>query len=114
MDENHLPKQSFRRGVGNAATPSSSLAQTWQATNPPPACHFRCDLLRSARQLPLALFASQFPTVANRLRPLSTPTSQRDLDALAAGAAPGRARTTRKEPTSKSRHHGCGIRLKTV
>jgi len=52
--------------------------------------------------------------VANRLLPLSTPTSQRDLDALAAGAAPGRARTTRKEPTSKSRHHGCGIRVKTV
>jgi putative transposase len=52
--------------------------------------------------------------VANRLLPLSTPPSQRDLDALAAGAAPGRARTTRKEPTSQCCHHGCGIRVKTV
>jgi hypothetical protein len=52
MDENRLPRQFFRRGVGNAATPSSSLAQTWQATDPLPACHFRCDLLRSAHRLP--------------------------------------------------------------
>ena len=52
MDENRLPRQFFRRRVGNAATPSSSLAQTCQATDPLPACHFRCDLLRSAHRLP--------------------------------------------------------------
>jgi hypothetical protein len=34
MDENRLPKQSNLSGVGSAATPSSSLAQTWQDTDP--------------------------------------------------------------------------------
>jgi transposase len=65
-------------------------------------------------RLPLALLASQFPAVANGVLSFSPPASQRHLDALVAGTAPSRARTTGKEPTSQRRHHGCGIRIKTV
>ena len=115
MDENRLPRQFFRRRVGNAATPSSSLAQTCQATDPLAFVPF--SMRSSTFCAPAAAFSSlpaNFPpwqTVFSHFRRLRRVW---DLDALAAGAAAGRARTTRKEPTSKSRHHGCGIRVKTV
>jgi hypothetical protein len=86
----------------------------WQATNPLSSFHFRCHLLRPAHWLPLALLASQFPAVANRLLPFPALASQRPLDALAVGASSGGTRTTRKEPTSQCRNHGCDIRVKTV
>src|SRR5215471_21289473 len=41
MDENQLPKQSFRCGVGNAAPPSAYLVQTRQTPYPHSACHLR-------------------------------------------------------------------------
>jgi hypothetical protein len=91
MDENQLPKHSNLSGVGDSATPSSSLAQTWQAANSLLARHFRRHFLCVANRLPLALLTSRFPAVANDVLPFPALAPQRHLDALAAGASAGRA-----------------------
>ena len=62
----------------------------------------------------MALLASQLSTVANGVLPFSALAPQRNLDASPAGAPSGRTRTTGEKPPPERRHHGCGIRVKTV
>src|SRR5260221_4407178 len=115
MDENRLPRQFFRRRVGNPATPSSSLAQTCQATDPLAFVPF--SMRSSTFCAPAAAFSylpANFPpwqTVFSHFRLLRLKGTWTLL--LRALQRAERERQGRN-PHRASRHHGCGIRVKTV